>query len=197
MKKKIPEFKNEDEEREFWATHDSTEFVDWKRAKKIEYVISKIGAAVDQIDWSIRLFLDYQAYVPAITLAGAAEEIIGETLGNQSAFSILKDELSTDYNLPGKIVSQSHLNKAKNWLKHWKELGDDETVSLDLESEAIQYIARSLANLVAHDRLFPSEAPRFFEWLQCNRQDLEAVRLLKKIPHKKPASGFFMGQDFR
>jgi len=34
MKKKIPEFKNEDEERKFWATRDSTEFVDWKKAKK-------------------------------------------------------------------------------------------------------------------------------------------------------------------
>jgi len=34
MKKKVPEFQNEDEERKFWATHDSTEFVDWKRAKK-------------------------------------------------------------------------------------------------------------------------------------------------------------------
>jgi predicted DNA binding CopG/RHH family protein len=34
MKKKIPKFKNEDEERAFWAIHDSTEFVDWKKAKK-------------------------------------------------------------------------------------------------------------------------------------------------------------------
>ncbi|MDA0691459.1 MAG: BrnA antitoxin family protein [Nitrospinae bacterium] len=34
MKKKVPEFQNEDAERKFWATHDSTEFVDWKRAKK-------------------------------------------------------------------------------------------------------------------------------------------------------------------
>lgn len=30
--KKIPTFKNEDEEREFWATHDSTEYVDWSKA---------------------------------------------------------------------------------------------------------------------------------------------------------------------
>jgi predicted DNA binding CopG/RHH family protein len=29
MKKKIPEFKNEDDERKFWATADSTEYVDW------------------------------------------------------------------------------------------------------------------------------------------------------------------------
>lgn len=32
--KKIPEFKNEDEERDFWATHDSTEYIDWSKAKK-------------------------------------------------------------------------------------------------------------------------------------------------------------------
>ena len=35
MKKKhVPTFKNEDEEREFWATHDSTEFIDWSKAKR-------------------------------------------------------------------------------------------------------------------------------------------------------------------
>ena len=34
MKKKIPKFKNEDEERAFWAIHDTTEFVDWKKAKR-------------------------------------------------------------------------------------------------------------------------------------------------------------------
>ena len=35
--KKIPEFKNEDEEREFWATHDSTEYVDWSKAQKVVF----------------------------------------------------------------------------------------------------------------------------------------------------------------
>jgi predicted DNA binding CopG/RHH family protein len=33
-KKKIPTFENEDEEREFWATHDSTEYLDWAKAKR-------------------------------------------------------------------------------------------------------------------------------------------------------------------
>lgn len=33
-KRQVPTFKNEDEEREFWATHDSTEFVDWSKAKR-------------------------------------------------------------------------------------------------------------------------------------------------------------------
>ncbi len=29
---KIPHFANEDEERDFWATHDSTNYVDWDEA---------------------------------------------------------------------------------------------------------------------------------------------------------------------
>lgn len=28
----IPRFVNEDEEREFWATHDSSEYIDWDEA---------------------------------------------------------------------------------------------------------------------------------------------------------------------
>jgi len=34
MSKPIPEFKNEEEEREFWATHDSSQYVDWNAAKR-------------------------------------------------------------------------------------------------------------------------------------------------------------------
>ena len=30
--KPIPEFKTEDEEAEFWSTHDSTEYIDWSKA---------------------------------------------------------------------------------------------------------------------------------------------------------------------
>lgn len=39
MKKKafkpIPKFKDEDEEREFWATHDSTDYIDWSKARRV------------------------------------------------------------------------------------------------------------------------------------------------------------------
>jgi hypothetical protein len=34
MSNPIPEFKNDDEEREFWATHDSSEYVDWSKANR-------------------------------------------------------------------------------------------------------------------------------------------------------------------
>lgn len=33
-KKQIPEFQSEEDERAFWAKHDSTEYVDWRTAKK-------------------------------------------------------------------------------------------------------------------------------------------------------------------
>ena len=32
--KQIPVFKNEDDERAFWATRDSTQFVDWSKARR-------------------------------------------------------------------------------------------------------------------------------------------------------------------
>jgi predicted DNA binding CopG/RHH family protein len=34
MPKQMPEFQNEDEERAFWASHDSTEYIDWGKAER-------------------------------------------------------------------------------------------------------------------------------------------------------------------
>ncbi len=35
--KKIPVFKNEDEERDFWASHDSSEYIDWSEANAVVF----------------------------------------------------------------------------------------------------------------------------------------------------------------
>lgn len=35
--KKIPYFKTEAEERGFWQSHDSTEYVDWSKAKRVSF----------------------------------------------------------------------------------------------------------------------------------------------------------------
>lgn len=50
-KKHIPKFKSEDEEREFWSKHDSTDYLDWKQAKKV--VLPNLKPSVRTI--SIRL----------------------------------------------------------------------------------------------------------------------------------------------
>lgn len=34
--KKIPNFKNEEEEFEFWSTHDSVDYIDWSKAKRVQ-----------------------------------------------------------------------------------------------------------------------------------------------------------------
>ena len=49
--KKIPKFKSEDKERDFWASEDSTEYIDWKKAERI--VLPKLKPSTRKI--SLRL----------------------------------------------------------------------------------------------------------------------------------------------
>jgi predicted DNA binding CopG/RHH family protein len=49
--KNIPKFKNKDKEREFWAKADSSEYIDWKKAKKM--TLSKLKPSTKTI--SLRL----------------------------------------------------------------------------------------------------------------------------------------------
>lgn len=48
---RIPKFKNEDDERTFWAKNDSTDFVDWNKATPVQF--SKLKPSVHCI--SLRL----------------------------------------------------------------------------------------------------------------------------------------------
>jgi predicted DNA binding CopG/RHH family protein len=49
--KKIPNFKNEDQERDFWKNADSSEYIDWKKARKV--VLPNLKPSVKTI--SLRL----------------------------------------------------------------------------------------------------------------------------------------------
>ena len=50
-KNNIPKFRTEEEERVFWSAHDSTEYIDWSKAKDI--TLSNLRPSVKSI--SIRL----------------------------------------------------------------------------------------------------------------------------------------------
>jgi len=50
-KKKIPKFSSEEKERKFWAKEDSTEYVDWDKAKRV--VLPKLKPSLKTI--SLRL----------------------------------------------------------------------------------------------------------------------------------------------
>jgi predicted DNA binding CopG/RHH family protein len=41
--KPIPHFKTEKEEREFWLTHDSTDYVDYSKAKRVSFPNLKLS----------------------------------------------------------------------------------------------------------------------------------------------------------
>jgi predicted DNA binding CopG/RHH family protein len=49
--KQIPKFRDEDEEREFWSTHDTTDYLDWSKAKRLRF--AKLRPSVRSI--SLRL----------------------------------------------------------------------------------------------------------------------------------------------
>jgi len=42
--KKIPRFLSEEEERKFWQTHDSTEYVDYSHAKRVSFPNLKLSS---------------------------------------------------------------------------------------------------------------------------------------------------------
>lgn len=47
--KEIPKFKTEDEEREFWAKHDSAEYIDYSKGKRVLFPNLKPSAKVISI----------------------------------------------------------------------------------------------------------------------------------------------------
>lgn len=53
--KLIPKFKNEDEEREFWATHDATDYFDVN--KPIELDLSKLKPSTESISLRLPAYL--------------------------------------------------------------------------------------------------------------------------------------------
>lgn len=51
MRSVIPKFKSENKERSFWAKHDSPDFIDWRKAKRV--ILPNLKPSVKTI--SIRL----------------------------------------------------------------------------------------------------------------------------------------------
>jgi predicted DNA binding CopG/RHH family protein len=56
--KPIPKFKSEDEDREFWATHDTTEYLDWSKAVKAKFPNLKLSTKSISIRLPVSLLED-------------------------------------------------------------------------------------------------------------------------------------------
>ena len=94
-------------------------------------------------------------YLPALTLAGAAEEILGKRLrklGREPSFNQLRDlivalarqEGEIDPNLEKKVGDM--LNDTRNALKHY---GGDHSLEIDLRADCLEILERAIANYQA------------------------------------------------
>ncbi len=97
----------------------------------------RVNLAIEQLDVAIELFLSEKSYISALTLAGAAEEILGKSLNHNERINSLDESFSTMAyfeKMVKEIRSEEYcentfkkqflnpitgVNKAKNELKHW------------------------------------------------------------------------------
>lgn len=127
-----------------------------------------------QLDRAIKCFLDEGDPISAITLALAAEGIMGERLADQSMVSQIKGTLRDKYvpAISGQELNNKHINRARNYFKHAAgEIGEEQ--EFDLELEAITAIMRGcVCYLSAVGEELWDSPKRFFIWLRENRPDL-------------------------
>jgi predicted DNA binding CopG/RHH family protein len=88
MKKHIPTFKSEAEERRFWQTHDSTEYVDWSEAEEV--LMPKLRPTTRSI--SIRL---PQAMVDELKLLANKRDVPYQSLLKVFLSERIETELQT------------------------------------------------------------------------------------------------------
>jgi hypothetical protein len=135
----------------------------------------KLALAVEHLDEAIRQFLDGKSMACALTLAGAAEEVLGRSValrGGESALGRrVKDHLMIHNALSASKLSEKDAiwrhNLARNSMKHLNG-AEDEEVTLDLEDEAIEMINRAVHNVILLQVPYSPEIQRFDEWYMEN-----------------------------
>lgn len=90
MKKQIPYFKSENEEREFWEVHDSTDFIDWSKAERI--ILSNLKPSVKKI--SLRL---PESMIEELKLLANKRDIPYQTLMKMFLADRIDKEISHTY----------------------------------------------------------------------------------------------------
>jgi hypothetical protein len=113
--------------------------------------IPKKELARSQLNVALRLYMAGEEYPSVITLAGAAEEILGKIVSELGLEPALKRTLGelldahrTIWGQEAKESDYAQLrNRARNEMKH-RRSGSD--VSLDYEKESAQLLSRALEN---------------------------------------------------
>jgi hypothetical protein len=129
---------------------------------------NRIDLAAEQLDVALSLFLERQSLTSALTLAGAAEEVLGKALaygGRHNSLDWKYEAVEPTYKMLHRrplskrdfITSE---NRARNAAKHMGCAGEP-TVTVDLEDAAIWMIVRACDNF---ERLGLPRSPRMLEF---------------------------------
>lgn len=135
--------------------------------------VTKIDAAVHQLDWAIRLLVEFDEPMPAITLAGAAGDILRK-VSKSPIYDQLAEKFAESHGVDRRKFGADHANRLRNWLKHWDIGNEPESEEFDLQTDAILHIARSLSDLATYDGSTCAQAQAFQDWLVVARPDLRS-----------------------
>lgn len=128
----------------------------------------QIALAAEQLDVALEIFLSQRSYVSALTLAGAAEEILGHALkraGGQNAVQYAYEGSTATHRfthgreLEWKVFVDAE-NYARNAAKHVRR-DEATTVDIDLQRAAMWMIVRACTNF---DRLDLERTDRMREF---------------------------------
>lgn len=139
--------------------------------------LTKLDVANSQLRFAIELLLNNQEHISIITLAGAAEEILGKLVISSGQKAALQShaENSRDMHIklwgvdPGPKVFIDLRNKTRNELKH---LLSGTSITLDLEHECIRMLNRAVENY----RLLYARAAPFIIQYERHRENLRRSR---------------------
>lgn len=134
----------------------------------------RIDLALEQLDAAILLFLGDRKFAAVVTLAGAAELVLGQELtrrGRQAALEHKIDQYDVVHTLMhGKPLDRRAFrdaeNRVRNALKHFDERDDAEIV-VDLEEAAYMMLVRACENALKLDLDVP-RFDAFNEWFYEN-----------------------------
>ena len=137
--------------------------------------LSQIEIAVHQLEKSISFFINEKDFICAITLAGAADGILGGLLkrqGKETTHDQHKDALRKyNHGLTDKEINDLHLNMVRNDFKHVTR-EENETKDYALETESILYITRGVSNYILIKRELTTKMIEFINWAHQNRPDV-------------------------
>jgi len=135
----------------------------------------KLDIACQQLNTAIDLFFDKANHYSVITLAGAAEEILGrymELIGKQSSLTgIVKGTAFVHKHLYGEELPHKTFkmlaNMARNSIKHL-DSDQDLTVTFDSKEEMIDMLVRATDNFYGLEIPESNQVKSFNEWYMSN-----------------------------